>query len=119
MEVWNGRRRVLAHRVVWEAAVGPIPLGLQVNHKNGVKTDNRLCNLELVTPSENLRHAHRIGLKHSEVGVDRYNAKLDDEAVRDIRRSVEKQLILARRYGVHPSIISEVRARKRWAHVKD
>src|SRR5690349_6679065 len=53
---------VYMHRAVWEACVGPIPPGLYINHINGIKTDNRLENLEVVTPSENLRHAFRIGL---------------------------------------------------------
>ena len=41
------------HRLVYETFVGPIPEGMQVNHINEVKTDNRLENLNLMTPKEN------------------------------------------------------------------
>lgn len=41
------------HRLVWEAFNGPIPEGMQVNHINEVKTDNRLENLNLLTPFGN------------------------------------------------------------------
>ena len=47
----------LVHRVVWEAFNGPVPAGLQINHINEDKTDNRLENLELVTPSKNIQHS--------------------------------------------------------------
>ena len=41
------------HRLVWIAFNGPIPEGMQVNHINEDKQDNRLENLNLMTPSEN------------------------------------------------------------------
>ncbi|WP_034300676.1 HNH endonuclease signature motif containing protein [Bacillus cihuensis] len=52
----------LAHRLVVEAFIGPIPKGRVVNHINGRKLDNRDCNLEIVTYRQNTRHAIRTGL---------------------------------------------------------
>ena len=48
----------LEHRIVWEKAYGPIPDGMHIHHKNGVRDDNRLENLECVTP-----HQQNIGRK--------------------------------------------------------
>ena len=52
-----------AHRLVWQYFFGDIPDGLCMNHKNGIKDDNRPENLEVVTYSENQKHAFRTGLK--------------------------------------------------------
>ncbi|WWC81782.1 putative HNH endonuclease [Burkholderia phage vB_BpP_HN03] len=41
------------HRLIWEELVGPIPAGMEVDHKNGIKTDCRLTNLRLVTSEHN------------------------------------------------------------------
>ncbi len=41
------------HRLVYEAFYGKIPFWMQVNHINEDKTDNRLCNLNLLTPKAN------------------------------------------------------------------
>ena len=41
--------RILAHHYVWTKANGPLPAGHCVRHMNGVKTDNRLENLEMMT----------------------------------------------------------------------
>lgn len=50
----NGKKKCYkVHRLVYEAFNGPIPEGMQVNHINEVKTDNRLTNLNLMTCEEN------------------------------------------------------------------
>ena len=53
----------LVHRLVLKAFVGKCPKGLEAHHLNGIKTDNRLFNLEYVIHSENQLHAFRTGLQ--------------------------------------------------------
>ena len=51
----------LLHRVIYETFSGePIPDGMQINHRNEIKTDNRFFeNLELVSPKENSNYGSR------------------------------------------------------------
>jgi hypothetical protein len=44
------------HKLVWERANGPVSPGYVVHHKNHVKRDNDLPNLELMTFEEHARH---------------------------------------------------------------
>ena len=53
------KKNYRVHRLVWEAFNGQIPEGLQVNHINEVKTDNRLSNLNLMTAKENTNWGSR------------------------------------------------------------
>lgn len=53
----GGLRREYVHRLVMLAWVGVPAPGIEVNHRNGNKGDNRLSNLEYVTPEQNKRHA--------------------------------------------------------------
>ncbi len=52
-----GGRIVAEHRLVWEAHRGSIPEGMAIHHVNGDNRDNRIENLQLVTPAEH-RHIH-------------------------------------------------------------
>jgi hypothetical protein len=62
------KKKFLTHRLV---ALSFLPCNdneLVVNHKNGIKNDNRLENLEWVTKSGNMNHAYQHCLKISEKG---------------------------------------------------
>src|SRR3990167_345484 len=50
----EGRLR-MEHCVVWESYNGRIPEGMCIHHKNENKLDNRITNLQLVTPTEHKR----------------------------------------------------------------
>lgn len=72
-----GRRLYCAHRVAWTIIHGRWPDG-QIDHMNGIRSDNRLTNLREVTASENakntsMRAANKSG--HTGVFWDRRKGK--------------------------------------------
>lgn len=107
------------HRLVCEAFIGPRPKGLQINHKNGVKTDSYLANLEYVTPKENTRHSICV-LGKNQRGEMCGTAKLVNEQVWWIRRLYARrcsQRMLARCFEVSKTTIARIVARKVWNHI--
>lgn len=55
-------KRFRTHTIIANAFLKKPSDKHQVNHINGVKTDNHISNLEWVTPSENMKHAWKTGL---------------------------------------------------------
>jgi hypothetical protein len=72
------------HRLVAEAFLPEPAPGLQIDHINGIKSDNRVSNLEWVTPQENTLRALAIGLKPS--GEKHRSSKLTQSDVNEIRK---------------------------------
>jgi hypothetical protein len=108
------------HRFVFECFCGAIPDGLEINHKNGDKQDNRLLNLELATRGQNLQHAHDTGLIRIPKGVNNAYSKLTDEQVlwiREMSRQGWSQNEISLYVPVHQATVSEIVRRKRWKHL--
>jgi hypothetical protein len=124
----DGRSRGLgmlsAHRMVWEAVNGPIPDGHEINHISGVKTDNRIANLEAIDHGGNVRHAYRTGLK-SNAGERHPSHVLTAADVREIRRQYVRYSrhanarVLAKRFGVERRTIAEVVEGNTWTHIAE
>ena len=123
----------LAHRVLWTANNTFIPDGMQINHINGIKTDNRSINLELVTASQNMYHAVDTGLidfKKKSASMNnyyanhlQYNARLTSEQILDIRRRAslggrENSIrAMAKEYNISRRSIDYLLAGKTYRHI--
>jgi hypothetical protein len=101
---------LLAHRLVAEAFIPNEENKKEVNHINGVKSDNRSENLEWSTRSENMLHAFRVGLKKHKTGELHHNSKITDSHTQEIKMHLKRgdvaQKSLAKKYSVSESTIS-------------
>ena len=90
----------------------------QVNHINGVKTDNNPNNLEWCTAYMNSNHALRTGLRIPARGKLTNNGRFDSSDIRNIRKMEYSNAEAARVYHVTRSAIAQIRSRKTYAWVK-
>jgi hypothetical protein len=116
----NGKvKRYLVHRLVAICFLPNPENLLEVNHKNGDKLDNRVCNLEWVTRHQNMQHAFDSGL-NTNLGSNNGKAILDEKQAIEIYKclfegQLEKDLAL--RFNVNKGVIKKIKYKTSWFHV--
>jgi len=115
-------RSKMVHRLVAQAYIPNPENKRTVNHKDGVKDNNHLDNLEWMTHKENLTHAvevlgRRIGIKGLNAGIKHGSCKLTESQVLFIRKSNMTQKELAEYFKVSISSISLIINRINWKHI--
>lgn len=109
------RRMLLAHRVIFALATGRTTFGF-IDHINGNRADNRLCNLREVDRGENARNKARpsnsttglIGVSRDANGRYRAHITVADKAIHLGRFATAEAAYAARKaaeakYGFHPN----------------
>ncbi|MET7899857.1 HNH endonuclease [Streptomyces mirabilis] len=118
------RKNIYAHNIIAYLKYGKRAVGsrkdVQINHKDGNKLNNKPNNLELVTAKENVIHAYKTGLNPIRRGERVVQSKMNREQVLDIvllRTLGIKTRVIAKKYNVTTSAISNVYTGITWTHI--
>lgn len=121
VSIRNGHTKLQCrvHRIVWISENGIIPAGYIIDHINNDKQDNRIENLQLITPEQNSHKAKEDGLYKS--GLDNKATKLDpslkDEIAFIYAISDLTYRQLASMYGISKSRIAQIVKEVGWTDI--
>ena len=107
LETYFDKNAFLVHRLIAEKYIPNPENKRTVNHINGIKTDNRVENLEWSTYSENHKHAYKNGLNNADT-LRKFTIKEVNEIREKYNTGNYFQRELANEYGVTQSTISHL-----------
>lgn len=122
LHIRYNHHRYYNHQMVWIFFFKKIPEGLEINHKDGDRLNNKISNLEVCTHRENILHSIRIG-KQKAIGAkgeDNMTSRLTLDIIHQIRYLFEHgypQVEIARAYEISKTHIFNICRRHRWGHL--
>lgn len=108
-------RHVGAHILQWERYNGPVPPGMQVLHRCDMPPCIEETHLFLGTMSDNMRD--KIAKRRHIFGERHPSSKLTAAVIPAIRADQRRHAVIADDYGVHKSLISQVKRGVIWGHI--
>lgn len=114
---------IKVHRIIAENWLVAVKENLEVNHKNGIKTDNRIINLEWVTRSQNIQHSYDSLSKIRLKGCLNPAAIVNEKDVLEIRKNYKtwikqmKRKQIAHKYGISESALKSIISKRTWSHI--
>ena len=106
----DGKRiQAKTHRVVWISKYGHIPDGLMPDHKNRIKSDNRIENLNLVDGRGNAKN------RRSYNGSANPSAKINAVIAKSIKDFPASLSTTATKFNVSKSLVAQIRRNELWA----
>jgi uncharacterized protein YerC len=109
-------KKFLIHRLMAQTYLKNDEDKTQVNHINGIKTDNSLINLEWVTRSENQKHSILIGLRTTK-GEKNSQSKLTENEVLLIFNDKRLYKDISNEFGISIPTISDIKRGYSWTHI--
>ena len=116
-----GNKIYKVHTLVVSVFIGNIPKGKCVNHIDGNKRNNNVSNLEIVTYSENSKHAHATGLQKVSVGSECSFSKINElDAMKIFELAMAGEMSqnnIAKMFGISQTMVSRIKLKKAWTHI--
>ena len=112
---------IKVHRIIAQTFIENPKNKAEVNHKNGIKSDNNVSNLEWLTHAENVQHCVDNGWMVTKRGEDNGCSILKEYQILEIRDKFNPRIytrqMLAEEYGVKACTIKDVILRRSWKHL--